>query len=50
MNDDERQALLAKMRASVEEAKHMTRDEARQRIASEKREETRKFAESFSAR
>lgn len=35
MSEEERRALLAKMQASVEEAKNLTQEQARQRLASE---------------
>lgn len=35
MSDDERQALLAKMQASIEEAKRLTQEQARHRLAAE---------------
>ena len=49
MSDEERQALLARMEASREEAKRMTPEEARQRLADEQRREKSQF-EGFSAR
>ena len=35
MTDHEREALLAKMRASVEQAKNLTKQQARQKLAQE---------------
>jgi hypothetical protein len=50
MSDEERQALLARMQASIEEAKRMTREEARERLAEEERREDREFAQGAPAR
>ncbi len=50
MSDEERKKLLACLQASREEAKHMTQEEARKRLAAENRREKRQFAGSFSAR
>lgn len=49
MSDEERKALLARMQASAEEAKNMSREQARKRLADERRRESRQFAQGFSA-
>ena len=50
MSDEERQALLAKMRASAEEAKNLSREQARERLEDERRRESRQLAEGCPAR
>lgn len=49
MSDEDRRALLARMEASRDEAKRMTPEQARERLADEQRREKRQF-EGFSAR
>lgn len=50
MSDEERQALLEKLQASVQEARRMTRDQARARLEDEQLREKREFAEGSWAR
>jgi uncharacterized protein YqeY len=50
MSDEERQALLARLQASREEAMRMSPEEARERLANEERREMGQFAEGSSAR
>jgi hypothetical protein len=46
MSDEEREALLARMRATLAEAKKMTPEQARERLEEEAQREAREFAES----
>ena len=51
MSEDERQALLDKMRASIEEAKRMTPHQARARLDAERnRQERGSLGRLFAAR
>jgi hypothetical protein len=47
MSDEERQALLARMQASYEEARRMTPEQARERLAEEARRDETAFASAY---
>lgn len=49
MSDDERQALLERMQATLAEAKKMTPAQARERLEDEAKREALEFAESDTA-